>query len=50
MLVARVLSYRSGGSGSIPDTTKKVVGLKKGLLSFVNTTKELLDRKVGAPV
>jgi hypothetical protein len=33
-LVVRVLGYRSGGPGSI----------------LVNTTEELLDRKVAAPV
>jgi hypothetical protein len=50
-LVVRVLGYRSGGLGSIPDTTKKkVVGLERGPLSLVSTTEELLDRKVAAPV
>jgi hypothetical protein len=50
-LVVRVLGYRSGGPGSIPGTTrKKVVGLERGPLSLVSTTKELLDRKVAAPV
>jgi hypothetical protein len=50
-LVVRVLGYRSGGPGSIPGTTrKKVVGLEQGPLSLVNTTEELLDRKVAAPV
>jgi hypothetical protein len=51
-LVVRVLGYRSGGSGSIPGTTrrKKVVGLERGPLSLVSTTEELLDRKVAAPV
>jgi hypothetical protein len=29
---------------------KKVVGLKRGPLSLVSTTEELLDRKVTAPV
>jgi hypothetical protein len=29
---------------------KKVVGLEWGPLSLVNTTEELLDRKVAAPV
>jgi hypothetical protein len=29
---------------------KNVVGLKRGPLSFVSTTEELLDRKVAAPV
>jgi hypothetical protein len=43
---------RSGGPGSIPGTTrrKKVVGPERGPLSLVSTTKELLDRKVAAPV
>jgi hypothetical protein len=52
-LVVRVLGYRSGGPGSIPGTTrvkKEIVGLERGLLSLVSTTKELLDRKVAAPV
>jgi hypothetical protein len=50
-LGVRVLDYRSGGSGSIPGTTrKKVVGLERGPLSLVSTTEELLDRKVAAPV
>jgi hypothetical protein len=50
-LVVRVLGYRSGGPGSIPGTTrKKVVGLERGPLSLMNTTEELLDRKVAAPV
>jgi hypothetical protein len=50
-LVVRVLGYRSGGSGSIPGTTRdKVVGLERGPLSLVSTTEELLDRKVAAPV
>jgi hypothetical protein len=50
-LVFRVLGYISGGPGSIPGTTrKKVVGLERGPLSLVSTTKELLDRKVAAPV
>jgi hypothetical protein len=32
-LVVRVLGYRSGGPGSIPDTTrKKLVGLEQGSL------------------
>jgi hypothetical protein len=45
-------TYRSGGPGSIPGTTrkKKVVGLERGSLSLVSTTEELLDRKVAAPV
>jgi hypothetical protein len=46
-----VLSYRFGGPGSIPGTTKtKVVGLERGPLSLVSTTEELLDRKVTAHV
>jgi hypothetical protein len=53
-LVVGVLGYRSGGSGSIPGTTKRkkkeVVGLERGPLSLVSTTEELLDRKVAAPV
>jgi hypothetical protein len=51
-LVVRVLGYRSGGPGSIPDTTrkKKVMCLEQGPLSLVSTTEELLDRKVAAPV
>jgi hypothetical protein len=44
------LGYRSGGPGSIPGTTKKVVGLERGPLSLVSTTEEQLDRKVAAPV
>jgi hypothetical protein len=58
-LVVRALGYRSGGSGSIPGTTrfsgggggkKKAVGLERGPLSLVSTTEELLDRKVAVPV
>jgi hypothetical protein len=50
-LVVRVIGYRSGAPGSIPgNTKKKVVGLKRGTLSLVSTTEELLDRKVAAPV
>jgi hypothetical protein len=50
-LVVRVLDYRSEGPGSIPGTIrKKVVGLERGPLSPVNTTEELLDRKVAAPL
>jgi hypothetical protein len=50
-LVVRVLGYISGGPGSIPGTTrKKVVSLERGPLILVNTTEELLDRKVAAPV
>jgi hypothetical protein len=40
-----------GVPGSIPGHyKKKVVGLKRGPLSLVSTTEELLDRKVAAPV
>jgi hypothetical protein len=50
-LVVRVLGYRSGGPDSIPGTTKKkVVGLEWSPLGLASTTKELLDRKVTAPV
>jgi hypothetical protein len=49
-LVVRVLGYRSGGTSSIPGTTrKKVVGLERGPLSLESTTEELLVRKVAAP-
>jgi hypothetical protein len=49
--VVRVLGYRSGGTGSIPGTTrKKIVDLERGALNLVITTEELLDRKVVAPV
>jgi hypothetical protein len=37
-VVARVPGYRSGGPGSIPSTTGKIVGLDLGLLSLVSTT------------
>jgi hypothetical protein len=51
-LVVRVLDYGSEGPGSIPSTTgiKKVVGLERGPLGLVSTTKKLLDRKVVALV
>jgi hypothetical protein len=50
-LMVRVLGYRSGGPGSIPDTTrKKVVGLERGPFSLVSTAEGLLDRKVAASV
>jgi hypothetical protein len=49
-LVVRVLGYRSGGLGSIPGTTEKIVGVERGPLSLVSTTEELLDRKVAGPV
>jgi hypothetical protein len=31
-------------------TRNKILGLKRGPLSLVSTTEELLDRKVAAPV
>jgi hypothetical protein len=45
------LGYKSGGTGSIPGSTrkKKVVGLERGPLSLVSTIEELFDRKVAAP-
>jgi hypothetical protein len=51
-LVVIVPAYRSGGPGSIPDTTrkKKVVSLERGPRSPVSTTEELLVRKIAAPV
>jgi hypothetical protein len=51
-LVVRVLGCRSGGPGSIPNTTrkKKVMGLERDPLSLVSTTEELLDRNIAAPV
>jgi hypothetical protein len=41
-----------GSRVRFPGTTKKkkVVGLKRGALSLVSTTEELLDRKVAPPV
>jgi hypothetical protein len=49
--VVTVLGYRSGGPGSIPNTTrKKVVDMERVPLSLVSTTEELLERKVVAPV
>jgi hypothetical protein len=39
-LVVRVLGYRSGGPGSIPETNRKkknLVGLERGALSLVST-------------
>jgi hypothetical protein len=33
-----------------PALPEEVVGLERGPLSLVNTTEELLDRKVAAPV
>jgi hypothetical protein len=45
--VVRVLGYRSGGLGSIPDTTiiKKSSGSGTGTLSLVSKAEELLERK-----
>jgi hypothetical protein len=43
--------WNTGVPGSIRGHyKKKVVGLKRGPLSLVSTTEELLDRKVAAPV
>jgi hypothetical protein len=39
--VVRVLGYKSGGPGSIPEKKRKTV---------VSTTEELLDRKIAVPV
>jgi hypothetical protein len=44
-LVVRVSGYRSRGPGS-----REVVGLKRGPLSLVRITEELLERKVAVPV
>jgi hypothetical protein len=49
-LVVRVIDYRSRGPGFDSRALQKVVGLERGPLSLVRTTKELLDRKVAAPV
>jgi hypothetical protein len=50
-MMVRVLGYRSGGPGTIPGTTrKKIVGMERAPLILLNTTEELLDRKVAAPV
>jgi hypothetical protein len=50
-LVVRVLVYRSGSPGSIPGTSRKKWWVwKRGPLSVVSTTEELLDRNVAAPV
>jgi hypothetical protein len=48
--VVRVLDYRFRGPGFDSRALKKIVGLERGPLSIVNTTEELLDRKVAAPV
>jgi hypothetical protein len=52
-LVVRVPAQRSSGPGF--DSMRyqifcEVVGLKRGALSLVSTIKEVLDRKVAAPV
>jgi hypothetical protein len=45
------LATDPGVPGSIPAALqKKVVGLERCPFSLVNTTEELLDRKVAAPV
>jgi hypothetical protein len=50
-LVVRVHDYRFRGPGfDSRALEKKVVGLERGPLSLVSTTKELLDKKVAAPV
>jgi hypothetical protein len=50
-LEVRVLGHRSRGPVSIPGTNrKKAVDLEQSPLSLVNTTEELLSRKVAAPV
>jgi hypothetical protein len=49
--VVRVLDYSTRGLGfNSRALQKKVVGLERGALSLMNTTEELLDRKVAAPV
>jgi hypothetical protein len=50
-LLVRVLDNRCRGLGfDSRALQKKVVGLKRGPLSLVSTTEELLDRNVAAPV
>jgi hypothetical protein len=44
------LQIRRPGFDSRHYQKKKGVGLERGPLNFVSTTKELLDRKVAAPV
>jgi hypothetical protein len=44
------LQIRRPGLDSRHYEKKTVVGLERGPLSLVNTTEELLDRKVAAPV
>jgi hypothetical protein len=44
------LQIRRPGFDSRHYQKKKAVGLKRGTLSLVSTTEELLDRKVAAPV
>jgi hypothetical protein len=45
------LTTDPGVPGSIPGHyKKKVVDLERGPLSLINTTEELLDRKVATPV
>jgi hypothetical protein len=44
------LQIRRPGFNSRHYQKKKVVGLERDPLSLVNTTEELLDRKVAAPV
>jgi hypothetical protein len=44
------LQIRRPGFDSRDYQKEKVVGLERGPLSLVNTTEELLDRKVATPV
>jgi hypothetical protein len=48
--ILNFLQIRKPGFDSRHFQKKKVVGLERGTLSLVSTTKELLDRKVAAPV
>jgi hypothetical protein len=49
-LVSSWLQIRRPGFDFRYYQNEKVVGLERGPLSLVNTTEELLDRKVAAPV
>jgi hypothetical protein len=52
-LVVRVPAYKSRGPGSISGRYQifwEVVGLERGPLSLVNTTEDLHERKVAAPI
>jgi hypothetical protein len=49
--MVRVPGYRPRGPGSIQyQTFREAVGLERGPLSLVSTTKELVDRKVAAAI